>query len=76
MRCSDGCLILMLPFRVQHNNKLRMACFTGAWEDGVENTTSKVDYKALGRFLYLEGMEYLMYNTVDVHFLASFGLLW
>ena len=31
-----------------------------------------------GQFLYLEGHEYLMYNTYDVHFYASFALasLW
>ena len=28
-----------------------------------------------GRFLYLEGHEYLMYNTYDVHFYASFAIL-
>lgn len=30
--------------------------------------------KEIGRFLYLEGHEYLMYNTYDVHFYASFAL--
>ncbi|CAM9631050.1 unnamed protein product [Chrysoparadoxa australica] len=32
----------------------------------------------IGQFLYLEGHEYLMYNTYDVHFYASFALaqLW
>ena len=32
----------------------------------------------VGRFLYLEGHEYLMYNTYDVHFYGSFALtmLW
>lgn len=29
----------------------------------------------VGKFLYLEGHEYLMYNTYDVHFYASFALL-
>ena len=28
-----------------------------------------------GRFAYLEGHEYRMYNTYDVHFNASFALL-
>ncbi|XP_054842573.1 non-lysosomal glucosylceramidase [Eublepharis macularius] len=28
-----------------------------------------------GRFAYLEGQEYLMYNTYDVHFYASFALI-
>ncbi len=33
---------------------------------------------AIGHFAYLEGQEYLMYNTYDVHFTASFALaqLW
>ncbi|XP_075648671.1 uncharacterized protein LOC142619459 isoform X2 [Castanea sativa] len=34
--------------------------------DGEEN---------VGQFLYLEGTEYLMYNTYDVHFYSSFALL-
>ncbi|PKI42451.1 hypothetical protein CRG98_037159 [Punica granatum] len=29
----------------------------------------------IGQFLYLEGMEYLMWNTYDVHFYSSFALL-
>ncbi|RLN05437.1 non-lysosomal glucosylceramidase-like [Panicum miliaceum] len=29
----------------------------------------------VGQFLYLEGMEYNMYNTYDVHFYSSFALL-
>lgn len=29
----------------------------------------------VGQFLYLEGHEYLMYNTYDVHFYASFALI-
>ncbi|RDD46384.1 Non-lysosomal glucosylceramidase [Trichoplax sp. H2] len=35
-------------------------------------------HKEYGRFAYLEGHEYLMYNTYDVHFYASFALaqLW
>eukprot|EP01018_Ginkgo_biloba_P010209 Gb_33013 [translate_table: standard] len=35
-------------------------------EEGEEN---------IGQFLYLEGIEYLMWNTYDVHFYASFALL-
>jgi non-lysosomal glucosylceramidase len=36
------------------------------------------DQEFIGQFLYLEGHEYLMYNTYDVHFYASFALthLW
>ena len=29
----------------------------------------------MGQFLYMEGMEYNMYNTYDVHFYSSFALL-
>ncbi|CAK9180469.1 unnamed protein product [Ilex paraguariensis] len=35
-------------------------------ENGEEN---------IGQFLYLEGIEYHMYNTYDVHFYSSFALL-
>ncbi|XVE55016.1 hypothetical protein DITRI_Ditri03aG0127100 [Diplodiscus trichospermus] len=35
-------------------------------QDGEEN---------IGQFLYLEGNEYLMWNTYDVHFYSSFALL-
>lgn len=33
------------------------------------------DQQVIGQFLYLEGHEYLMYNTYDVHFYASVALL-
>ena len=29
------------------------------------------DQRTVGQFLYLEGHEYLMYNTYDVHFYAT-----
>ncbi|KAK8947812.1 hypothetical protein KSP40_PGU003950 [Platanthera guangdongensis] len=29
----------------------------------------------IGQFLYLEGLEYLMWNTYDVHFYSSFALI-
>lgn len=35
-------------------------------ENGEEN---------IGQFLYLEGAEYVMYNTYDVHFYSSFALV-
>jgi len=37
--------------------------------------TSMFDYGEYGLYLYLEGQEYLMYNTYSVHFYASFALL-
>lgn len=36
---------------------------------------SEGEQSICGRFLYLEGHEYLMYNTYDVHFYASFAIL-
>ncbi|MBA0684811.1 hypothetical protein Goari_026373, partial [Gossypium aridum] len=39
------------------------------WQDQLD------DYDDVGRFLYLEGVEYIMWNTYDVHFYASFALL-
>lgn len=33
------------------------------------------DEENIGQFLYLEGVEYLMWSTYDVHFYASFALL-
>lgn len=39
---------------------------TNLLQDGEEN---------IGQFLYLEGIEYHMFNTYDVHFYASYALL-
>ncbi|VVB11773.1 unnamed protein product [Arabis nemorensis] len=36
----------------------------------IQNTEENI-----GQFLYLEGIQYLMYNTYDVHFYSSFALL-
>lgn len=43
--------------------------------DNFEPTDPRIEY---GRFAYLEGQEYRMYNTYDVHFYAAFALaqLW
>ncbi|XP_058094705.1 uncharacterized protein LOC131240472 [Magnolia sinica] len=38
-------------------------------------TNSHDDDENVGKFLYLEGVEYIMWNTYDVHFYASFALL-
>ncbi|XP_075043493.1 non-lysosomal glucosylceramidase [Mixophyes fleayi] len=53
--------------------------------DGTDDELLKVGQKELsgmksllqeyGRFAYLEGQEYRMYNTYDVHFYASFALI-
>lgn len=46
------------------------------WTDGEEGAPPSKEEP--GRFAYLEGHEYRMYNTYDVHFYASFALamLW
>ncbi|XP_046661993.1 non-lysosomal glucosylceramidase isoform X2 [Homalodisca vitripennis] len=46
--------------------------------DDVESLSSTDPRREFGRFAYLEGHEYRMYNTYDVHFYASFTLsqLW
>lgn len=44
--------------------------------NGLFVDTSHVDDDDdVGRFLYLEGVEYVMWNTYDVHFYASYALL-
>ena len=46
------------------------------WFDMDTEEKSGRDFlKDHGRFAYLEGHEYRMYNTYDVHFYASFALL-
>ncbi len=41
----------------------------------VKASQSSGQQQLIGQFLYLEGHEYLMYNTYDVHFYASFALI-
>ena len=43
-------------------------------EEDAEETNEDA-YESLGRFGYLESMEYLMVNTYDVHFYASWALI-
>ncbi len=46
------------------------------WIDNdTEEKNSSLFEREYGRFAYLEGHEYRMYNTYDVHFYASFALL-
>ena len=40
-----------------------------------ENSAAIIARELAGKFLYLEGHEYLMYNTYDVHHHAGFALL-
>ena len=36
---------------------------------------AKETYKTVGKFGYLESLEYIMVNTYDVHFYASWALV-
>jgi len=44
-------------------------------EEPIPYLISKDGPENVGKFLYLEGVEYIMWNTYDVHFYASFALL-
>ncbi|CAN6475524.1 unnamed protein product [Victoria cruziana] len=50
----------------RNSSKINAAFGPALLEDGEEN---------VGQFLYLEGIEYLMWNTYDVHFYASYALI-
>ncbi|KAE8698843.1 Cytochrome c [Hibiscus syriacus] len=52
--------------QVQAPNGPNSACGTNLLQEGEEN---------IGQFLYLEGTDYHMWNTYDVHFYASFALI-
>lgn len=52
--------------QVQTPFALKSAVGTNLLQDGDEN---------IGQFLYLEGTEYQMWNTYDVHFYSSFALV-
>lgn len=43
--------------------------------NGIAITDEPVEDDVVGKFLYLEGVEYIMWCTYDVHFYASFALL-
>lgn len=45
------------------------------WLDVSDDTTLPDHVRKWGRFGYLEGHEYRMFNTYDVHFYASFALI-
>ncbi|KAH6834582.1 Beta-glucosidase [Perilla frutescens var. hirtella] len=57
------------------------SCGSGGGQNSVTTSPSKLtkpmddDDNDVGRFLYLEGVEYIMWCTYDVHFYASFALL-
>jgi non-lysosomal glucosylceramidase len=54
-----------------------MACATERHQSWASMGTSLLGAgeENVGQFLYLEGMEYNMWNTYDVHFYSSFALL-
>jgi len=43
-------------------------------DEGLQENVFFGEDRDFGHFLYLEGQEYLMYNTYDVHYYASFAL--
>ncbi|PON63758.1 Beta-glucosidase GBA2-type [Parasponia andersonii] len=56
------------------------SCYSTAANFGLESDSKELcsyndDDEDVGRFLYLEGVEYIMWCTYDVHFYASFALL-
>ncbi|CAN6990557.1 unnamed protein product [Brassica rapa subsp. trilocularis] len=60
----------------EQQNNLNNGDRNGIESNGLFVDTSKADDEDdVGRFLYLEGVEYVMWNTYDVHFYASYALL-
>lgn len=57
------------------NNDLNSDDNTNLTYFGEDELELKDDNDDVGRFLYLEGVEYIMWCTYDVHFYASFALL-
>ena len=56
------------------------SCYSTAANFGLEANSKELyayddDDEDVGRFLYLEGVEYIMWCTYDVHFYASYALL-
>ena len=56
-------------------NELLKAVGPSVERTGGARRVSGLGLGSVGRFLYLEGHEYLMYNTYDVHHYAGFALL-
>ncbi|WCJ34837.1 Beta-glucosidase GBA2 type family protein [Euphorbia peplus] len=75
------------PSNIKHNNDTaidileRMACLYEQMHNPAASNAAfgtyllENDDENIGQFLYLEGSEYLMWNTYDVHFYSSFALL-
>ncbi|KAM6565447.1 hypothetical protein CsatA_024575 [Cannabis sativa] len=65
--------------RAVNKHATTKSCYSTAANFGLE--TDRKEYSCndydedVGRFLYLEGVEYIMWCTYDVHFYASFALL-
>ena len=76
--CSSSCL-RSLPIwykRVLFNELYFLADGGTVWLDVKNDPNCKHEVvREYGRFAYLEGHEYRMYNTYDVHFNANFALL-
>lgn len=60
------------PLAISNDGEVGEA--TGAAENDGNKHEGHGEQSIFGQFLYLEGHEYLMYNTYDVHFYASFAL--
>lgn len=62
---------------VSHENESVNTLRNGHSTDTLHSSTMNLQYNDddVGRFLYLEGVEYVMWCTYDVHFYASFALL-
>ncbi|KAI5068564.1 hypothetical protein GOP47_0016909 [Adiantum capillus-veneris] len=53
----------------------KKACSSSSFQLSYGTSLLRDDEENVGQFLYLEGVEYLMWSTYDVHFYASFALL-
>ncbi|CAL9232258.1 unnamed protein product [Arabidopsis halleri] len=59
----------------QSNSVIELFQKINAVCDQIHSPQSLNAEEHIGQFIYLEGIEYLMYNTYDVHFYSSFALL-
>ncbi|PWZ56622.1 hypothetical protein Zm00014a_001397 [Zea mays] len=62
-------------FAAVHGSELQEQTNGLKSEEPIPYLISKDGPEHVGKFLYLEGVEYIMWNTYDVHFYASFALL-
>lgn len=65
----------VLKFSAVHGSQMQEQTKGLKSEEPIPYLISKDGPENVGKFLYLEGVEYIMWNTYDVHFYASFALL-